>query len=72
VKTLVKTLLFYGILLIFIAILNACTVLDFSCSTGQYGPRASVVYGVRDALGRTTLEDLSRLCSAEVEDNATF
>ncbi len=58
------------LLLLLICVSWGCTVLDFSCSTGEYGPRARVVFGVGSALSDQTLEDLSRLCSAEVEDDA--
>ena len=55
------------LILLIIGMCGGCTVLDFSCSTGEYGPRARVVFGVGSALSDQTLEDLSRLCSAEVE-----
>lgn len=58
------------ILLVVIYLMTACTVMEFSCSTGQYGPRAAVIYGIRAELDPTILQELSRLCSAEVEDDA--
>jgi hypothetical protein len=43
---------------------TACSPVKFACGTGEYGPRALVV-GVD--LTAETLENLSRLCSSEVE-----
>ena len=51
-------------------LMSACTMLDFSCSTGEYGPRANVTFGVKSVLDDRMLEDLSRLCSTEVEEDA--
>lgn len=45
--------------------LAACTPLAYSCSWGEYGPRAQVQAIDLDG---PELEELSRLCSKEVEE----
>ncbi len=61
---------FFALVILFVVAASSCTVLDFRCSSGEFGPEASVVYGVKDALDTRVLEGLSRLCSAEVEEDA--
>lgn len=49
-------------------LLFGCTVMDFSCSYGQYGPRAAVTYSSQAVLGVNTLEELKMLCAAGERD----
>lgn len=43
---------------------SGCSVVDFTCGSGEFGPRASLVTA---KVTPEVLENLSRLCSQEAE-----
>lgn len=65
-RALARILFWYCAVVLFVLFLVSCTVLDFSCSTGQYGPRASVTTAMGHDVDAEFLGELSRLCSADV------